>query len=182
MINTKYNLIGERYAEALVDMVQDGRLSYEKVLQDVNTIGEIFSMSKDLEEFLKNPVASKEDKKEVVQKVFSEDIDTLMVNFLKVLVDQDRIQAFPEIVDKYKSSLDNINNVKRVSVTSAVTVSDEARSRLKSKLEEKMQKAVTIDWLLDSSIIAGLVIKMGDDVIDTSLRHKLEDLGKVITK
>ena len=182
MINTKYNLIAKKYAQALVDLTKDGRIQNDKILQDVNTISEILKTSQDLDSVLKNPVVSEEDKKETIEKVFSSEIAGLMVNFLKVLVDQNRIQAFDEIVECFKDDLDKINNVSRISVTSAVTVNDDAKNRLKSKLEEKLHKAVTLDWQIDSSIIAGLVIKMGDNIIDTSLKHKLEDLSKVITK
>lgn len=182
MINTKYNLIGERYADALVDMVHDGRLSFEKISQDINTIKEILRNSNDLVGFLESPIVSVEDKKDVIDKVFSADIDKLMLNFLKVLVDENRIQAFNEVATQYENRLDKINNVSRVEVVSAVDVSDDVKGRLKGKLEEKMHKSVNINWQKDEAIIAGLIIKIGDNIIDTSLRHKLEDLGKTITK
>src|SRR5574344_996091 len=182
MTNTKYNLIGERYADALVQMAQEGKMPYEKILQDITTIEEILRNSKDLDAFLKNPLTSINDKKDVINKVFSQEIDGLMLNFLKVLADENRIEAFDEIFSHFKSRLDKINNISRVNVISAIMVSENAKNRLKSKLEEKIHKTVTIDWAIDKSIIAGLVIKMGDNIIDTSLKHKLEDLSKAIAK
>ena len=59
---------------------------------------------------------------------------------------------------------------------------EDAKNRLKQKLEEKLKKSVIINFEQDAEIIAGLVIKIGDSVIDNSLRHKLEDLSKEMIK
>lgn len=180
MTSTKNTLIAQRYAEALVDLAKEGKLTYEKISSDLNLVSETLHQSKDLEEFLTNPVASREDKKEIIQRVFSEDVDNLIVNFLKVLVDKDRFSAWNEILNEYKKSLDDINNISRINVTSAVEMTDEAKAKLKDKLESKLRKNVVLDLDVNSNIIAGLVIKIGDNIIDMSLKHKLEDLSKKI--
>ena len=59
---------------------------------------------------------------------------------------------------------------------------EDAKNRLKQKLEEKLKKSVMINFEQDAEIIAGLVIRIGDSVIDNSLRHKLEDLSKEMIK
>lgn len=178
----KQHLIANRYANALVELVKSELLSYEKVSADLNIIEQILDQSTDLNEVLKNPIISIEDKKEIITKVFSNEVDVLIVNFLKVLVDKDRFGAFAQIVVAYHEILDQINNLVRVKVTSAVDLKEDAKSRLKEKLENKLQKEVTFDWKINSEIIAGLVIQMGDNVIDTSLKYKLEDLSKSITR
>lgn len=178
----KYSLITDRYAQALIDIAKSGELSYEKITKDLGFIQETIDLSKDLNEFLINPLVSVEDKKEIINRVFASEIDGKMVNFLKVLVDKDRFMTFNEIIISYERILDEINNISRVKVTSAVELKDDAKAKLKEKLETKMKKTVTLDWDINPKIIAGLVIKMGDNIIDTSLKHKLEDLSKTITK
>jgi F-type H+-transporting ATPase subunit delta len=178
----KHHLISKRYSDALVQLAEGGRLSYEKISSDLNVVESTLSQSLDLNEFLNNPLISVDDKKEIIIKVFSNEIDDLIVNFLKVLVDKDRFSAFKEVTISFKEALDKVNNISRVKVTSAVNLPDDTKNRLKSKLEEKMQKAVVLDWEINPNIIAGLVIQMGDNIIDTSLKQKLEDLSKTITK
>lgn len=180
MTNTKNILIADRYAEALVELAKDGKLTFEKISENLNLIKDILSQSKDLYEVLTNPLVSVEDKKEIIDRVFSSDIDVLIINLLKVLVDKNRFDAFGEILNSYNNSLDDINNICRIKVISAVAMSDEAKKRLKVKLEEKLRKNVVIDLDINSDIIAGLVIKICDNVIDMSLKHKLEDLSKKI--
>lgn len=178
----KYHLISKRYSDALVELEKTDVLSYEKISAGLLVVEETLSQSVDLSDFLNNPLISTEDKKEVIDKIFVDNIDPLMVNFLKVIVDKNRFSAINEITRTYKETLDKINNFSRVSVTSAVNLSEDVKDRLKHKLEEKLHKTVTLDWEIDSKIIAGLVIQMGDNVIDTSLKNKLDDLSKNITK
>lgn len=182
MTNTKNTLIAQRYADALVQIAKDGKLTFEKISKNLNIINEILEQSKDLKEVLVNPVISIDDKKEILDKVFSNEVDVLIINFLKILTDKNKFDIFDDILEAYNKSIDNINNIKRVSVTSAVTMPEDAKSRLKQKLEEKLKANVIIDLNINKDIIAGLVIKIDDNVIDMSLRHKLEDLSKSITR
>jgi F-type H+-transporting ATPase subunit delta len=182
MTNTKNTLIAQRYAEALVEIARDGKLTFEKTSKDLNLINEILMQSKDLNAVLINPIISIEDKKEIIDKVFSGEIDLLTINFLKLLTDKNKFDIFNDVLEAYNKSMDSINNIKRVSVTSAVTMNEDAKSRLKQKLEEKLKANVVIDLNINKDIIAGLVIKIDDNVIDMSLKHKLEDLSKSITR
>lgn len=182
MAVTKNTIIADRYADALVSTAKDGKLTFEKISDNLNSVESTLNQSKDLQEFLTMPLVSIEDKKEIIDKVFSHEIDTLIVNFLKVLIDKNRFALFDDILESYNKSLDNINNISRVQVTSAVEMTEEAKKKLKIKLEEKLGLNVLLDLEINQEIIAGLVVKIGDNVIDMSLKHKLEDLSKSITK
>lgn len=179
-MTTKDTLIADRYSAALVEIAKEGKLTYSKISENLNLVLEILNQSKDLGEFLSNPLVSVDNKKEVIEKVFSNEIDGLIVNFLKLLVDKNRFFVFGEIVNSYNKSLDDINNISRIQVTSAVKMNDDSIKKLQEKLEGKLKKKVVLDLKINPEIIAGLVIKMGDNVIDMSLKHKLEDLSKNI--
>jgi len=180
MANTKNTLIADRYSDALVGLVKEGKLTFEKINTDLTLIKSILEQSQDLDEILSNPLTSIENKKEIIDKVFTGEIDTLTINFLKVLVDKNRFFVFNDIFDSFNISLDDINNISRIKVTSAVEMTEESKTKLKNKLEEKLKKNVILDLSINSNIIAGLIIEMGDNIIDMSLKHKLEDLSKKI--
>lgn len=182
MAVTKNTIIADRYADALVKTARDGKLTFEKISDDLNLVKSILTKSKDLQEFLTMPLVSVDDKKEIINKVFSNEIDTLIVNFLKVLIDKNRFDLFDDVLESYNKSLDDINNISRIKVTSAVEMTEDAKKKLKIKLEEKLKKNVIFDLEIDNNIIAGLVVKIGDNIIDMSLKHKLEDLSKNIMK
>lgn len=182
MTNTKNTLIAQRYADALVQIAKDGKLTFEKINEDLNLIKNILGQSKDLNEVLINPIVSIEDKKEIIDRVFSDEVDVLIINFLKLLTDKNKFSIFADVLEAYSKFVDNINNIKRISVTSAVTMPEDAKNRLKQKLEEKLKANVVLDLNINKDIIAGLVIKIDDNVLDMSLKHKLEDLSKSIIR
>lgn len=182
MVNTKNTLIAERYSEALIGIAKDGKLTFDKISKDLELIKNTLLQSKDLEDILNNPIVSIENKKEILEKVFSGEIDNLILNLLKLLVEKNRFVVFSDVIVAFKKSLDDINNISRVDVTSAIKMTKELEEKLKTKLEEKLHKNVILNTEINPDIIAGLIIKIGDNIIDTSLKHKLEDLGKTLIK
>ena len=182
MTNTKQILIAQRYSDAIVEIAKDGKLTYSKISTDLELVKNTLVQSKDLDEFLVNPITSIEDKKEIIDRVFSGEIDGLIVNFLKVLIDKNRFSVFGEVLNAYNKALDCVNNISRIHVESAVEMTEDAKNKLKEKLETKLKKNVVLDLKINPEIIAGLVIKMGDNIVDVSLKHKLEDLSKNIMK
>ncbi len=182
MTNTKQILIAQRYSDALVEIAKDGKLTYSKISTDLELVKNTLVQSKDLDEFLVNPITSIEYKKEIIDRVFSGEIDGLIVNFLKVLIDKNRFSVFGEVLNAYNKALDRVNNISRIQVESAVEMTEDAKNKLKEKLETKLKKNVVLDLKINPEIIAGLVIKMGDNIVDVSLKHKLEDLSKNIMK
>ena len=97
-----------------------------------------------------------------------------------MLIEKNRFDELNQIIAAFSSDVDEINNIKRVEVVSAVEVSDDRKQRLIEKLQNKLQKTVIANWVLDDSIIGGLVIRIDDNIIDNSLRNKLENLSKNI--
>lgn len=182
MANTKDTLIADRYSDALVELAKDGKLTYGQISTDLALIKNTLETSKDLNDFLINPLISMEDKKTIIDKVFSGEINALMINFLKVLVDKSRFSTFDSVIESYNKALDNINSISRITVVSAVEMPEDLKNKLKNKLETKLKKSVVLDLEINSDIVAGLVIKIGDNIVDMSLKHKLEDLSKSIIR
>lgn len=183
MANDKNILIAERYAQSLVELGQSNDLSYVSIASDLAIVQQILKRSKDLYEALTNPLVSVEDKDDIVEAVFSKDVDVLIKNFLKILVDVDRFNLIFDIITVFNKLLDEVNNVARVEVISAVALNENEMNIIHEKLSEKIKdKQVTVKYSVDESIIAGLIFKLGDDVLDTSVSHRLEELQKSIIK
>ncbi len=178
MNSIQISLTAKNYADALVQVGRDNVLSYDDILKNIESVKEICDSSKELSEVLINPAVSDETKFSIIDEVFKKDINEKIIDFLKVLIEKKRFTEFNGIVEAYKNELDMINNIQRVSVTSAVPLNDDMKQRIIAKLQNRLQKNVTADWLLDKEIIGGLVVKINDDVIDSSLKNKLENLSK----
>lgn len=168
------------YADSLIQAGKDGAMKFDDILKDLNTINEITSQSKDLVQVMENPAIDDKTKYEIIDSVFSGQINNKIINFLKVLIDKKRFNELDNIIQAYSDELDKINNIKRVEVVSAVELTDEQIKKLTEKLQNKLQKNVIISREINKDIIGGLVIKIDDDVIDNSLKNKLESLSKNI--
>lgn len=180
MAKSKNTVVAKRYAQALVEIANEGKLSFDEITKNLAAIDNTLNLSPDLDEFLNNPTNSLENKKATIDEVFQAEINPLIKNFLYVLIDKNRFNTFKEIEMAYFDLVDEINNISRVVVVSAIELNQENRLKIEDKLSKKLNKQVAVNYEIDSAIMAGLVVKMGDNVIDTSLKHKLEDLEKKI--
>lgn len=148
-------------------------------LSDLNTVLDVIKSSKEFELTMLNPSISLQTKYEIIDEIFKKELDEKVLNFIKILVEKNRFNEFNQIIQAYSDELDNMNNIKRVDVVSAVELSDEQKQKTIEKLQIRLNKEVKVNWALDTNIIGGLVIKIDDDIIDTSLKNKLDKLSKI---
>lgn len=183
MSNDKNILIAERYAQSLIDLGKNNDLSYVAMATDLAAIQLILNRSKDLYDALTNPLVNVDDKENIIDSVFVKDVDKLIINFLKLLVERNRFNLIYDVIAKFNLLLDDVNNVARVEVVSAVSLNENEKNIIHEKLSQKIRdKQISVKYSVDESIIAGLVFKLGDDVLDTSVSHRLEELQKSIIK
>lgn len=172
------SLSAKNYSKALVEMVRDNVISFEDLSKDLATVSEILETSQDLRLTLENPTVSEEVKFQIIEEVFKNEVHPQVVSFLKVLIDKNRFSEFSQIKADYEIKLDDVNKIQAVEITSAVELSEEYRERILQKLGEKLQKNIRPNWKVDENIIAGLIYRINDNVIDTSIKSKLDKLNK----
>lgn len=172
------SLSAKNYSKALVEMVRDNVISFEDLSKDLATVSEILETSQDLRLTLENPTVSEEVKSQIIEEVFKNEVHPQVVSFLKVLIDKNRFSEFSQIKADYEIKLDDVNKIQAVEITSAVELSEEYRGRILQKLGEKLQKNIRPNWKVDENIIAGLIYRINDNVIDTSIKSKLDKLNK----
>ncbi len=148
-------------------------------LSDLNTVMEVINSSKEFELTMLNPSISLQTKYEIIDEIFKKELNEKVLNFIKILVEKNRFNEFEQIIQAYSNELDEMNNIKRVEIVSAVELSDEQKQKTIEKLHIRLNKEVKVNWALDTNIIGGLVIKIDDDIIDTSLKNKLDKLSKI---
>ena len=170
------------YAQALIQTAKDGKISFDDILSDLDNIKKIIENSNDLKEILNTPAVPVEKKIEIIEDVFTSQIKPDILNFLKIIAEKKRFSELDLIIDAFKKEYDEIKNIKRITVISAVDITDEYKNKILTKLQDKLQKNVIADWEIDASIIGGLIIHIDDNIIDTSIKNKLENLSKNIIK
>ena len=146
------------------------------IKKNLDIVSEILTSSDELKNVLENTTISNAIKIDIINEVFKNQINEKIINFLKILVDKSKFNEFSEIKKDYEKILDDVNNIKRVEVISAVPLTEEDKSRITEKLQNKLHKEVIPNWIEQPEIMGGLVIKIEDDVIDSSIKKKLENL------
>nr|WP_228056076.1 ATP synthase F1 subunit delta [Microcoleus sp. LEGE 07076] len=165
------------YASALMSLAQSSNLS-EKFGEDIRSLLDLLQNSEDLRQFLANPLVKSDAKKTVIKQIAGEEMNPLMYNFLNLLVDKGRILFLEGIGQQYLAKLRELNQTVLGEVTSAVPLSDAQLQSVREKVQAMTSaRNVEIETKIDPDLIGGVVIKVGSQVIDASLRGQLRRLG-----
>ena len=168
-------VVSKSYCDAIFSLAQEeGKLDLYK--EQLDLVAENVKQDANYRAVMADPKISKEEKKELLVKVYGDAIDPMLLNFLKLLVDKGRFRFIEEIVKEYTKEYNKVNNIQVVYVKSAASLSEEEVARLKATLEKKLNKKVDFVLSVDSDLIAGIRMKINDQIIDNSARGKLERL------
>ncbi|MBE7707680.1 MAG: ATP synthase F1 subunit delta [Cyanobacteria bacterium SIG27] len=175
--------VAKRWANALMELTsEDNSISKDAVLKDLRDIVETINSSQELLNVINNPSVTVLEKQNVITKLFKSSIMPIVYNFLYVLNLRKRLGAIFEIANEYEKKLEKFKNIIRIDVTSAIDLSDEKKEDIKTKISQKLNKNILVDWKVNNNIIAGLIFKIDETIIDNSVRCKLESLGRVIAR
>lgn len=122
----------------------------------------------------------KRQRKDVVDKCLKKYFDIYLINFLKILIDNNRINLIFKIIQEYKKIYYKKNGIEEVLVTSAVTLSEREKIKISKYLEKLFDKKIVARYFVDGKILGGLVIKTENKLFDVSLKNKLENLRNSI--
>ncbi|MDB9311843.1 ATP synthase F1 subunit delta [Spirulina sp. CS-785/01] len=168
--------IAEPYAQALMSLAQTHDLT-ETFGRDFRDLGQLLDDSPELQDFIANPVISDNDKKEILGRIMG-DSNHYLMNFLMLLIDKRRIVFLRPIVEQYLALLRDLNNVVLAEVTSTRELNDEQRRNIEDRVKGMTgAQGVEIKTTIDPDIIGGVIIKVGSQVIDASLRGQLRRIG-----
>lgn len=171
--------VAERYAEALFDIAQEKGL-IEKIEQDLRGILEVLGASQDLRRVFYHPQVPVSVKKEVCKEVFGAEVDTYTLNFLSVILDARRELFLKDIVAEYTRRVNETRNIAEVKVVSAVEVPPTYKESLAEALAKVTGKDVRVEYETKPEILGGLVIRIGNRVIDSSVARQLERMKEQI--
>jgi F-type H+-transporting ATPase subunit delta len=169
------------YAEALMSLAQEQN-SLDAIAKDVRLIGNILVDSVELSQLFANPLIGANVKKGVIESVFGEQINSITKNFLLILVDRKRIAFLIDILKEFKSLLRVIDEVALAEVTSALKLSRAQEDTICDRVKAMTKaKSVELDLTVNADLIGGVIIKVGSQVVDASIRGQLRRLKSSLT-
>jgi F-type H+-transporting ATPase subunit delta len=174
--------VSRRYAKALILIGQeDGQA--EQYNEELAAVVGLFDTQDGFELALINPLYNKNDRKKVLQAVLAAtDLSAIMKSFLVLLFDKGRIGFLREIASYYKDLADELKGVVKASVISATELSSEAIEKIREALSKKAGKTIVLNVEQDPSLIGGVVTKIGDLVLDGSVKTQLINMRETLKK
>ncbi len=174
--------VSRRYAKALILIGQeDGQA--EQYNEELSAVVGLFDTQEGFETALTNPLFNKNDRKKVLEAVLgATQLSPIMKSFLILLFDKGRIGFLRDIASYYKDMADELNGVVKASVTSATELSSEAVEKIKASLSKKTGKTIVLNVEQDPALIGGVVTKIGDLVLDGSVKTQLINMRETLKK
>ena len=173
--------IKSEYAKALFMLAAEtgNGKEYRNAL---DVVLEVFENNPQYPEFLSTFAIPLDDRLNALEAAFSEAVPREVLSFLKLLCEKRHIGEFSECAQQYNAMYDEICEVSNAKVTSAVELNDDEKTSLEAKLEKMSGHKTLVEYVVDKSIIGGLIVEMDGKIMDSSLRKHLKDVKDVISK
>ncbi|MFN8633460.1 MAG: F0F1 ATP synthase subunit delta [Chloroflexota bacterium] len=130
--------------------------------------------------FLTSPVEPAAKKRAVLEALLP-NVSAEVQRFLAILAHRDRLELVPEIAVVFRRLVNEYRNVAVATVTTAVPIDERQRSQIAAKLGQRLGKTIVVETRVDPSILGGVVAQVGDNVIDGSVRGRLDRLRRTLT-
>lgn len=172
-------IAARRYAQAVFQIAQE-RDELEKWRSDLGLLADIFS-SAELTSLLDDPKIKFDDKVNVIAQNLPE-ASEMLLNLVKLLTSKRRVKIMPQIAEQFARLVDRQQGIEHAEVTTAAPIDKEAETALTEQLTKTTGSRVVISTKVDPEIIGGFIARVGDKVIDGSVRNKLRKLKRELAQ
>jgi len=164
--------IAEVYARSLFEVAQEHD-QLDEIREELGEFADVLAQNRQLQVFFFSPYFSSEEKKDNVPKVI-EGGNEYFVRFLQVLAEKHRLPVLFRVRRAFDEMWAKEQRLLEVSVTSAVPLDEETVNGIGKKIEEQTGQRVELSSTVDPDLIGGIVIRVGNKVLDASVRNRLE--------
>ena len=176
------NTITTTYAEAFLQ-VAESRKEVEEIVSQSKSILEIWSQSLDFRDPMSSPVLEVETKKEILEKIFANEVTPSFLNLLKLLADRQRIGILNSVLERLLELYREQRNIALATVTSATALNDDQQTEIMKTVQSIAgTDNLELDLKVDPDLIGGFIINVGSKVIDASLSGQVRRLGLALAK
>jgi F-type H+-transporting ATPase subunit delta len=173
--------VAARYAKALLSLAQE-RKDMDVVGRDLDLLSALFRDSRDLVLLLQSPIIKSDKKQAVLDAVLQDHLGELVSSYLRILVNKGREGLVVDMVTEGQSQLRALRNIQSVSVTTAFPLTDSLRDQIMAQVAKVHKGDVDLTETVDPEILGGYMLKMGDQMIDASVKRHLRTLGRELTE
>ena len=172
--------IASVYARSLFEVAQE-QDKLDKVREELGEFADALHESRELQVFLFSPYFSTKEKSEGLDKAISGADDTT-VNFLRLLIEKHRMPVLFRVRAELDRLWEEENRLLPVTVTSAVELPKATVKQIGDRIAEQTGQKVQLTASVDPDVLGGLVVRVGNTVLDASIRHRLDQLRKQVAR
>jgi len=171
-------LIASTYADALFDLAIEKNKT-EDWLTEIETIKTILGENPQFGQLMVHPSVSKEERLKLATEAFEGKVDAEIVGLIRIIIEKDRYPEIEAIFDDFIGKIKAHNGIGVAYVSTAKELTDKQKQAVEAKLLETTDyKTMEMHYTIEDDIIGGIVIRIGDKVVDSSIRTKLDGLKK----
>ncbi len=175
------SIVSERYALSLYEVAKEDK-RVQPMFEELEGVCGIFRDNPELMKLLKTPSIQIEEKREMLRKIFDGQIDRCLLNFLMLITEKQRIGLLYEMAEAYKQQYYFEEGICEVCATTAAPMDTALSDKLKEKMCSVTGKKVVLKTKIDPSILGGIVVRVDDKQIDTSVKTRLQELAQKLTQ
>ncbi|MFL5886170.1 MAG: ATP synthase F1 subunit delta [Thermoleophilaceae bacterium] len=172
--------IAEVYARSLFEVAKE-QDKLDVIHEELDQFADALSENRELQVFFFSPYFSSQEKKDGIGKIV-ENGDDYFVRFLELLAERHRMPALMRIRRVFDRMWADENKLLSVTITSAVELDEDLQDDLRKKIEDETGRKVEFDAKVDPDVLGGLVLQVGNFVMDASVRSRLEKLRKQVAR
>jgi len=181
---TKDLLASHRYAQAMFEIAREAGED-EYVEAQLGALSDALKSAPGIERSLANPALGPAEKRRIMDRIFTgkgSKMDTQLVRFLLLLFQKNRFYLIHDVSAHFRKIADEAQGQGIAEIRSAAPLKPEQRAAIVSRIEKISGKKMVVEATVDESLIGGVIVKVGNKVIDDSARTKLGNLKKELTK
>jgi ATP synthase F1 delta subunit len=168
------------YARSLFEVAKD-QSKLDDVRDQLGAFADALSESRELQVFFFSPYFSTQEKEDGLERAVT-DADPEIVNFLKLLIEKHRKPELFRIRENYDRLWEDENKLLPVEITSAVELDESIAKQLGDQISEQTGRKVELSSRVEPDILGGIVVQVGNSVLDASIRNRLEQLRRQVAR
>ncbi len=175
-------LVSKTYGDALFEIAaESGRM--EDFYEEAKGVSEVLSDNAELSKLMNHPKIVKEEKIQIIENIFKGRVSDEMVGLMRMIVDKGHFGELESVLEYFIVQVKESRNIGTAYVTTAMELSDAQKAQVEEKLIQTTKYVeFEIHYDVDAALIGGMVIRIKDRVVDSSIKTKLYDLSRELSK
>ncbi len=175
----QHSPLANSYARSLLELADERGIT-ERIGSQVGDLQAILAENPTFVQFLADPAIAADERSTLLKNVFGGQVDPLLMSFLGVMNDKNRLSLLPDVCGAFDELLADERGIVEVDVTVPRKMGKAELESVRAKVADALGKEVVIHQYVDETLLGGLVIKVGDTLIDGSVRKQLDEMRQTL--